>query len=238
MSLRDEERLDRRGRRARDVRLEELERPCERRRPVIPRRSSSAGPLVVKSRHGHGHGGDYERIPREWHEHEEVHVPYRPRRRSPTVVETERERDQMYLRRPRSRPRRKTREIETEWEVEAEPRIARRTRAIPDESDEIIISRERENRERVTGVERDEVIVRHRHDRSPSTSESSLDEPPPIRAPPIHQDVITHHRHVEHGKSARLMNRDSLTNSAFIGYVAPERPRRVPDVDEIEVRHR
>jgi hypothetical protein len=24
-------------------------------------------------------------------------------------------------------------------------------------------------------------------------------EPPVIRAPPIHQEIITHHRHIDHG---------------------------------------
>lgn len=65
--------------------------------------------------------------------------------------------------------------------------------------DEVIIRRDtregRDGRER----EREEIIIR-KHSPSRSNSlESSLPEPPVIRAPPIHQEVITHHRHIDHG---------------------------------------
>ncbi|KGQ01459.1 hypothetical protein PAAG_11807 [Paracoccidioides lutzii Pb01] len=71
--------------------------------------------------------------------------------------------------------------------------------------EEIIVLRDERERSRGRGkdeIKRDEVIIRRREQSSSSSSESSFNsplEPPPIRAPPIHQDVITHHRHVDHG---------------------------------------
>jgi hypothetical protein len=52
---------------------------------------------------------------------------------------------------------------------------------------------ERETRRK--SAERDEHITRK--DRSSPRERSP--SPEPIRAPPIHQDVITHHRHIDHG---------------------------------------
>lgn len=48
---------------------------------------------------------------------------------------------------------------------------------------------------------RTRVVERERR-RSPSieSSPSPPPEPPIIRAPPIHQEIITHHRHIDHGK--------------------------------------
>jgi hypothetical protein len=54
-------------------------------------------------------------------------------------------------------------------------------------------SRERsQERIRVRNIERESV-------RAPSPSPSPSPSPPPIRAPPIHQEIITHHRHIDHG---------------------------------------
>ena len=61
-------------------------------------------------------------------------------------------------------------------------------------SDEDIILRHDENERR----HKDEVIIR-RNDREPSPEYVPPPEPEPIRAPPIHQEVITHHRHIDHG---------------------------------------
>ena len=49
------------------------------------------------------------------------------------------------------------------------------------------------DRVRIRNVDRE--IIR---EPSPSPSPSP---PPAIRAPPIHQEIITHHRHIDHGKS-------------------------------------
>ena len=110
---------------------------------------------------------------------------------------------------------RRHREYESDWEIERELKRNRRAEDVPyrmvsherersrphaDEMEELIISRESRERERRRGdMEREEIIIRREADRSPSP-ESLIAEPVPIRAPPIHQDVITHHKHVEHGK--------------------------------------
>ncbi|PGH36612.1 hypothetical protein GX50_00471 [[Emmonsia] crescens] len=50
-------------------------------------------------------------------------------------------------------------------------------------------------------IKREEVIIRRREESSSSSEVSSHNpiEPPSIRAPPIHQEMITHHRHIDHG---------------------------------------
>lgn len=215
----------------------EMERIRDRRPspPRFVRRSSSAGPLVVRSRQGE----DYDYIPRDTehiHEHEEVFIPGPRRRRSPS---DEWDRDRVFLRRERPRRAipgedeiitrkirdyrlddlpthgRRHKEYESDLEVERELKRNRRkedlsyrrishererSRPQPDEMEELIILRESREREHRRGdMEREEIIIRREADRSPSP-ESSVAEPAPIRAPPIHQDVITHHKHVEHGK--------------------------------------
>ncbi|KAK2748927.1 hypothetical protein FQN57_007210 [Myotisia sp. PD_48] len=130
-------------------------------------------------------------------------------------------------------------EEEHEWEVEIDrsrhrPRHhrlhhdelyltrPRRHRSLPRpvEREEIVISRE-ESPRRVT--EREELIVRHETD---AASEASYHvEPNPIRAPPIHQEVVTHHRHIDHGYSS----------------VPPPRRReasRRRDIEEIDIKRR
>jgi hypothetical protein len=44
-------------------------------------------------------------------------------------------------------------------------------------------------------------VVERERERSLSSesSPSPPPEPPIIRAPPIHQEIITHHRHIDHG---------------------------------------
>jgi len=74
------------------------------------------------------------------------------------------------------------------------------------DTDEIIIRREerevgRNGREK----EKEEIIIRRHDSRSPSPTSSRgvsvrpAPEPPVIKAPAIHQEVITHHRHIDHG---------------------------------------
>lgn len=218
----------------------EMERIRDRRPspPPFLRRSSSAGPMVVRPRQRE----DYEYLPRgpdHYHEHEEIHIPGGRRRRSPS---DEWDRDRTYLRRERSKPprgnsgddelitrkirdyhlddhpvpRRKHRDYDTDWEMGRERELTRnrraedisyrrmshereRSRPQADEMDELIIPRENRDRGRRRDAEREEIIIRHETERSPSP-ESSIAEPGPVRAPPIHQDVVTHHKHVQHGK--------------------------------------
>lgn len=221
--------------------VDELEREPERRRspPPLHRRTSSAGPMVARSRLGENH--ERRPQPREVdrvHEHEEIHLPRGHGRRSPGV---DIERDEMHLRRDKSRPRgniveedeyirrgmedyrlgersarSKFRDNEPGGELVRGGRPDRRPdefggrvsyereRSRPrGEVDEMIIGRE--DRRRGRGRGEDEVYIRRETDRSPS-SESSVTEAPHVQAPPIHQDVVTHHKHVEHGKSIKCMN--------------------------------
>lgn len=66
-------------------------------------------------------------------------------------------------------------------------------------------------------VVRDEIIIRRKEERAPSPSPSPPPPPPPpapepeIR-PPIIQEIITHHRHIDHGKGANLNNFRSITH--------------------------
>jgi hypothetical protein len=63
-------------------------------------------------------------------------------------------------------------------------------------------------------VTEDEVIVRKGKRRSPPR------EPSPdvasIHVPPIHQDVFTHHHHVDHGRSSRDYHQGVPTNDVRI----------------------
>ncbi|PGH16304.1 hypothetical protein AJ79_01843 [Helicocarpus griseus UAMH5409] len=145
-------------------------------------------------------------------------------------------------------------ERERDWEMEREREREReggrgdngyrkgsyvRERSKPrGDREEIIVRRDEGDRGGGRGrgdIERDEVIIRRREESSSSSSSesrpSSPFEPPPIRAPPIHQDVVTHHRHVDHV-------------NVPIGYEVVH-PRRPPSEessrrgdDEIEIRRR
>ena len=95
--------------------------------------------------------------------------------------------------------------------------------------DQVIIRRDtregRDGRER----EREEIIIR-KHSRSRSNSpESSLPEPPIIRAPPIHQEVITHHRHIDHGFEVARPREISRPPS-------PPMPPRARSEERIEIK--
>jgi hypothetical protein len=109
------------------------------------------------------------------------------------------------------------------------------------ETDEIIIRRDeremgRNGRER----EREEIIVRRHDSRSPSPASTRAPSvrPPPepqvINAPPIHQEVITHHRHVDHGYELALA---PVGASARSRPPSPPTPPREED-ERIEIRRR
>ncbi|KAJ5524433.1 hypothetical protein N7494_011083 [Penicillium frequentans] len=95
------------------------------------------------------------------------------------------------------------------------------------EVDEVIDIRrdelDREPRRKIT--ESEEIIIRK--DRRGSTSRKRSPSPEPIRAPPIHQDVITHHRHIDHGfEDVRPPRAPS-----------PEKASTQTSFDEIDIRH-
>lgn len=74
--------------------------------------------------------------------------------------------------------------------------------------EEIIIRREERDRGRGREDTRQEIIIRKSsRSRSPSPVSSVSARPPPappvIYAPQIHQEVITHHRHIDHGYEVR-----------------------------------
>ncbi|MCJ1473885.1 hypothetical protein MMC13_002540 [Lambiella insularis] len=122
------------------------------------------------------------------------------------------ERDEIIIRRDeRERPRERERERERDFKEE-----------------DVIIRRDERG-----GRDREEIIIR-RNDRE---AESEPSEPPvmipePIRAPPIHQEIITHHRHIDHG----------FENRAPVSAPVPPVSRRSPSpkstYDEIEIRRR
>ncbi|KAI4286850.1 MAG: hypothetical protein L6R35_003900 [Caloplaca aegaea] len=90
------------------------------------------------------------------------------------------------------------------------------------------------------GRHRDEIIIR-RDEKSSSPSPepvyvppAPLPEPEPIIAPPIHREIITHHRHIDHGFETRA------PVPATAPAPAPPRPRspspQKSTYDEIEIR--
>lgn len=86
-----------------------------------------------------------------------------------------------------------------------------------DSEDEIIIRRDERQGRRGEETRQEIIIRRSSQSRSPSPVESVRTAPPPapapappppepqvIYAPQIHQEVITHHRHIDHGYEVRL----------------------------------
>ncbi|KAJ6110515.1 hypothetical protein N7486_002750 [Penicillium sp. IBT 16267x] len=118
-------------------------------------------------------------------------------------------------------------DIEVEEEIDI--RSSRRSRPGRGDivDDEVIDIRqdklEREPRRR--SAESDEHIIRK--DRERSSPRERSPSPEPIRAPPIHQDVITHHRHIDHGFEEFRPPRAP----------SPEKASTHTSFDEIDMRH-
>ncbi|KAF4634860.1 hypothetical protein G7Y89_g3233 [Cudoniella acicularis] len=172
------------------------------------------GELVLRERETETFSRPIERRPRS---PSPVRIRERERivRRSPTpppvervrtrVVERERERS------PTPPPERlRARVIETRERIrERSPspvrireRIIERQRSPspPVRIRERIVERERERSPSPPRVETVRIRNIERETRQPSPSPSPSPSPPPsIRAPPIHQEIITHHRHIDHG---------------------------------------
>jgi hypothetical protein len=146
----------------------------------------------------------------------------RPRPRSPSPAPSVRIRERIIEREPSPPPveRVRTRVVERETRqrspsppperlrrrvVETTERIRERSPS-PIRYRERIIERERERERSISPevVERVRITRNVERQRSPSPSPSPPRSitPPPIRAPPIHQEIITHHRHIDHGMYA------------------------------------
>lgn len=132
----------------------------------------------------------------------------RPRERSPSevriserIVERERERSPS----PPPVERVRSRIIERrEPSQERVRRVVETRERIRERSPSPVVIRERVV-ERVRSpspppVERIRTrIVEREKEREPTPSPSPSPPPAPIMAPPIHQEIITHHRHIDHG---------------------------------------
>jgi hypothetical protein len=106
------------------------------------------------------------------------------------------------------------------------------------DNEEIIIRRdERDGGRNGRDREREEIIIRRHDSRSPSPMSTRAPsvrpplEPPVIKAPPIHQEVITHHRHIDHGYEMALATRPRSRPPS------PPTPPREDD-ERIEIRRR
>ncbi|KAJ5689171.1 hypothetical protein N7462_003563 [Penicillium macrosclerotiorum] len=114
-------------------------------------------------------------------------------------------------------------EDDEEIQIRSQRRSRPRRREDGDEVEEKELTIRRDSRERGRrgdSVEREELTVRTQK-RTPPPLE-------PIRAPPIHQDVITHHRHIDHGfDHPRLPRAPSIEVST-----------RRTSVDEVDIRRR
>lgn len=138
------------------------------------------------------------------------------------------------------------------------PPVRTRGELVAREREEFVIRRPRaesppqNNRE----IVRDEIIIRRKEERAPTPSPSPSPPPPPpppapepeIR-PPIIQEIITHHRHIDHGELAHQGNRWMLRTDSVAGVVrartptpppppAPPSPPPVNETLEIEINRR
>ncbi|KAH8593962.1 hypothetical protein B0O99DRAFT_652901 [Bisporella sp. PMI_857] len=158
-----------------------------------------AGPVVLREREIETYSRPLERRPRS--PSPEVHIRERivSRERSPSIPAVDRVRTNLRVsgrERSLSPPDRlRARVIETRERIPIRPRSPSPVR---------IRERIYERRERTPSPPREErirITETRETRRSPSPSYRSLSPPPPppIQAPPIHQEIITHHRHIDHG---------------------------------------
>ena len=143
----------------------------------------------------------------------------RPRYRAPSPPRRDYEREEIIIRRDerdddtRSRYSTRTRDDYAVRPKSHERERSRIGRSDGSEHNEEIVIRRDERGGRNGEREREEIIIRKHsrsRSRSPSPARSIRPGPPreppaPIYAPPIHQEVITHHRHIEHGFENRAL---------------------------------
>ncbi|KAK5019370.1 hypothetical protein LTR16_000635 [Cryomyces antarcticus] len=184
------------------IRRSEREREPERRRAPPPREREVEREEIVLRR------GEVERRPppreREVEKEEIIfrrgeREPERPRPR-----EVEREEVDIQIRRGEREERPAAREVDRELV------IRRREPSLPPpiiarEREEYVYRRRKPETPPPREVEKEEIIIRRR-ERSPPAAPSPVREPSPpppepIRKPPVIQEIITHHRHIDHGKS-------------------------------------
>lgn len=160
---------------------------------------------------------------------EEDVVSQRSYRPPPPPVRDNVDRSEIIIRREQIEPEepppppRVSRRNRYDEEVISDRRVSRerarsRGRSHEDYSDdEIIIRRDKSENRRGGEDTREEIIIRRSsRSRSPSPTASVSTRPPPIQepqiiyAPQIHQEVITHHRHVDHGYEVRNQRRENV----------------------------
>lgn len=122
---------------------------------------------------------------------EEIRIRERARSRSRGAEDEEQE-EIIIRRRERDRRRRAAEELAL---IREEREMNRRRAA---EEDEELIIRHKERDRRRGDFEDDEIMLRKNKSRSPPRDRSTSLKS--IHVPPIHQDVIMHHRHIDHGK--------------------------------------
>ena len=186
-------------------------------RPPARRREASREREEIIIRRDEKESTPARRAPREERERDEVIIRREERERyePPPPARTETDRQEIIIRRDKveDEPPRRRREDDLALSRPKSHERAR-GRSYSSASEEEIIIR-RDQREGRRGEEtRQEIIIRktsRSRSRSPSPAFSVSTRPPPVELPPrpvvyapeIHQEVITHHRHVDHGYEVR-----------------------------------
>lgn len=126
------------------------------------------------------------------------------------------DRDEIIIRREEEKIDTRGRDDYTLGRPKSHERARSRARRSSSGSNQEIVIRRDETRGRSGERERQEIIIRKSsRSRSPSISSASVRAPAPvpvpepqiIHAPTIHQEVITHHRHIDHGFEVSIPTR-------------------------------
>lgn len=204
---------------------------------------STAGPMVVREREVE-YARPLERRPRDPSPEVQFHERIVTRERSPSVQERVRTTMRVDRERSLSPPPQQLRARV----IETRERIPIRQRSV---SPERFHERYVERRERSLSPlhdhdERIHITQTRETRRSPSPSIRSLSPAPPpapIQAPPIHQEIITHHRHIDHGIYSSPANHSNdvplISRTGFEHARVPTPPppprRSTPRVKETDI---